>query len=80
MLAELKPDAGYCFWEGEAKRLQEFTGRNAAFVEYYKNRCTCYDQQYFMACNYDPDTIPEPYDIDGDFISSHDHLVASLRG
>jgi len=70
----------YQFWDQESWRLQRFMELHRDFVEYYTSGCTCHDLQYFTAVHYDPDALPHPYDIDGNCISSHDHLVASLLG
>jgi len=68
------------YWEHEAKRLNRFIERNFAFVEYFKSENNEHDHQYFLSDNYDLANyiVSRPYDVDGEFMSSHDHLVASL--
>jgi len=74
-------EKSYSFWQHEYRRLEQFSARHREFVEYYVSGRTCYDLQYFTAGSYSQDyVISGPYDIDGNCISSHDHLVASLLG
>ena len=68
------------YWEHEQKRLKRFVDKNFQFVNYYSNGQTNMDLQYFVAANYDLGnlSVAKAYNMDGEFISSHDHLVASL--
>jgi len=67
------------FWESELQELNRFNEKNAAFVDYYKNKRTHHDHQYFLRANYDTANliVSRPYDIEAGFMTSHDHLVAA---
>ncbi|MGH2565003.1 MAG: RteC domain-containing protein [Ginsengibacter sp.] len=68
------------YWEYEAERLERFTEKNKAFVEYYTKQSNQHDLQYFLPANYDLANyiVSKPYEVDGEFMTSHDHLVASF--
>lgn len=70
------------FWREETKKLQKFEEKHIDFVNYYKSGRTDNDWQYFLPENYDlaEYTVSKIYDMDGEFMTSHDHLVASLLG
>jgi RteC protein len=68
------------FWLEETKMLQKFIDKNTDFVMYYKSGCTHKDLQYFLPENYDLANyiVSKIYETDGEFMTSHDHLVAVL--
>jgi len=68
------------FWIEESGKLQKFVEKNMDFVNYYRNGSCNYDNQYFLPANYDLAcfTVSKIYDMDGEFMTSHDHLVANL--
>lgn len=68
------------FWTTESKKLKKFIGRNTDFVTYYKSGQEHHDAQYFLPENYDLGNfmVSKIYDMDGEFLTSHDHLVAIL--
>ena len=68
------------FWIEESKKLQKFVEKNIDFVNYYRTGNTKYDIQYFLTANYDLAgfKVSKIYDMDGKFMTSHDHLVAGL--
>lgn len=77
---EKRPEVQQLFWTNESKKLQKFTDKNSDFVAYYKSGNVEHDAQYFLPENYDLGnfTVSKIYDMDGEFMTSHDHLVAEL--
>lgn len=67
------------FWEGELQILNRFKEKNATFVDYYTCEKTHHDHQYFLPENYDLANfnVARPYDTGREFLTSHDHLVAT---
>ena len=67
------------YWQFEVERLERFKERNKSFVAYYEGRSTYNDEKYFLPVEEDSvHKYSRIYDTDGAFVTSHDHLVASL--
>lgn len=72
-------DAQQIYWQYEVERMGRFKDRNKAFVEYYESGSTQNDRKYFLPVNGElSHQFSRIYDLHGDFVTSHDHLVASL--
>jgi hypothetical protein len=72
-------DAEQNYWQFEVERFARFKHRNKAFVEYYESGRCDNDGRYFLPSEEDfVYKFSKIYNLDGYFVTSHDHLVASL--
>ena len=74
------PENQIGYWEEETNRYKRFCDKQKEFIDYFESRSHYLDSVYFTRKNFNPNTIiaPKPYDIELEFCTSHDSLVASL--
>ena len=79
-MPRLRLEDAQAFWNKEADKVKNFYGQHADFCAYYKSGCTECDHLYFLRSNVNGHKCSgmKVYDMDDEFITSHDHLATCM--